>query len=206
MRFILILTVIYVHAKPAFLFQIWKMSSPSDKCLKCGYIIQNRFFPHNFYFPFRSDQFQVLQTALLWCHLWLSLFFCFAFFSQKFCHLLSEMYERREKAYLATCNEDNMLVEDCDTTATAADAEVVASSLHEVRSDSWTQESCWKRWKKDCCWNEGGSKGFVNNWWGLHCVRLRHAWSSWRPLLTRRLSSLFTVRRKLFQTNFLFQL
>ena len=62
--------------------------------------------------------------------------FCFAFFSQNFCHLLSEMHERREKAYLATFNEDNMLVEDCDTTATAADAEVVASSLHEVRSDS----------------------------------------------------------------------
>ena len=57
--------------------------------------------------------------------------------------VLSEMHERREKAYLATFNEDSMLVEDCDTilpssatTATAADAEVVASSLHEVRSDS----------------------------------------------------------------------
>ena len=52
------------------------------------------------------------------------------------------MHERRGKAYLSTFNEDNMLVEDCDTilpssasTATAADAEVVASSLHEVRSD-----------------------------------------------------------------------
>ena len=56
--------------------------------------------------------------------------------------VLSEMHERREKAYLTTFNEDLMLVEDCDTilpssasTATAADAEVVASSLHEVRSD-----------------------------------------------------------------------
>ena len=50
------------------------------------------------------------------------------------------MHERRENAYF---NEDSMLVEDCDTilpmtfAATAdADAEVVASSLHEVRSDS----------------------------------------------------------------------
>ena len=52
------------------------------------------------------------------------------------------MHERREKAYLETFNEDGMHVEDCDTTlpmtftATAANAEVVASSLHEVRSDS----------------------------------------------------------------------
>ena len=52
---------------------------------------------------------------------------------------VSEMHERREKAYLETFNED---VEVCDTTlpmtfaatATAANAEVVASSLHEVRS------------------------------------------------------------------------
>ena len=55
---------------------------------------------------------------------------------------ISEMHERREKAYLETFNEDGMHVEDCDTTlpmtfaatATAANAEVVASSLHEVRS------------------------------------------------------------------------
>ena len=54
------------------------------------------------------------------------------------------MHERREKAYLATFNEDGMCVEDSDiilpmtfaATSTAADAEVVASSLHEVRSDS----------------------------------------------------------------------
>ena len=52
------------------------------------------------------------------------------------------MHERREKAHLETFNEDGMHVEDCDTTlpmtfaatATAANAEVVASSLHEVRS------------------------------------------------------------------------
>ena len=163
-----------------FLSKFGRWSSPRvTNVLKCGYIIQNRFLPITSISHFNpissSNSFAVLS-----------------FFSQKCCHLLSEMHERREKAYLETFNEDGMHVEDCDTTlpmtfaatVTAANAEVVASSLHEVRSYTW---------KTYCCWNEGGSKGFVNTWWGLHCVCLRHAWSSWKPLPTRILSSLFTV-------------
>ena len=83
-----------------FLSKFGRWSSPRvTNVLKCGYIIQNRFLPIT-----SISHFNPISSS--------NSFAVMSFFSQKCCHLLSEMHERREKAYF---NEDSMLVEDCDT-------------------------------------------------------------------------------------------